>query len=452
MPSEQQQAKVGFKTINALGCGKVCQFFVNKGIWLLALPYYQMTLGIDPFLLGLIVTIPMLLATACTPLVGYFSDFVNRKHGTRKHLIFIASIICGTAYSLIWLVPEYWSEMAQLSYLFCLVLLFNFSGYFQSIPLMSLLYEVTKDSNLRTQIIALTTFYVKCCAFIYQWAYPLTQLSIWGGGSLGIKVVGWFIGLVLIGVMGIVPAIFLKKSPLQPTSTLKHTQFGLRRSLKHVFANKTFLCLLLVIFCQTFGIAISAQMDFYLLVYYMHDGNIADGAWWKGALSSLYAATGFLALYLVPKMAFAFGKKRAMQITFLLSAIGGFIKWFVYVPGATWELAIDALICTSSWTSIAVLVPSIIADLCDKEQAKTNFDLKGMFISVQAWVQRYSAILVLPISGIFLNAIGFNAHNGGAQTDSTIQLMRIFLTGGTVLFSVLALLAITYGYTPKKRN
>lgn len=54
----------------ALGQGYFTQFFAAQGIYILAVPYYQMTLGIDPFLLGLAMTLPLLLAGSLGPLVN----------------------------------------------------------------------------------------------------------------------------------------------------------------------------------------------------------------------------------------------------------------------------------------------------------------------------------------------------------------------------------------------
>lgn len=47
----------------ALGLGFFAIFFANQGIGILAIPFYQMTLAVDPFLLSLAMTIPVLLAS-----------------------------------------------------------------------------------------------------------------------------------------------------------------------------------------------------------------------------------------------------------------------------------------------------------------------------------------------------------------------------------------------------
>lgn len=51
----------------ALGSGFFAIFFVGHGIGALAIPYYQMTLGVDPFLLGLVLTIPVFFSALISP-------------------------------------------------------------------------------------------------------------------------------------------------------------------------------------------------------------------------------------------------------------------------------------------------------------------------------------------------------------------------------------------------
>jgi len=78
-----------------LGVGNIALFLINNGVTILALPYYQMTLGLDPFLLSLAITIPLLISAIIGPWVGYYSDHFKSRYGRRKPFIFLSSILCG---------------------------------------------------------------------------------------------------------------------------------------------------------------------------------------------------------------------------------------------------------------------------------------------------------------------------------------------------------------------
>ncbi len=81
-------------------------------------------------------------------------------------------------------------------------------------------------------------------------------------------------------------------------------------------------------------------MDYYLLVYFIADGDIAQGAIFKGWLSMAYAAFGFLTVPLIAALSSRVGKIKALQLIYILTLVGGACKWFIfYAPGLRLDLA-----------------------------------------------------------------------------------------------------------------
>jgi Na+/melibiose symporter-like transporter len=68
----------------ALGCGFFCLLFLEKACEILAVPFYQMTLGVDPFLFSIALTIPIIFSTLLSPWVGQLSDNFSSKYGRRR--------------------------------------------------------------------------------------------------------------------------------------------------------------------------------------------------------------------------------------------------------------------------------------------------------------------------------------------------------------------------------
>ena len=99
----------------------------------------------------------------------------------------------------------------------------------------------------------------------------------------------------------------------------------------------------------------------------------------------------------------------------------------------------DAVFCTAIWTAMTMLIPSMLADLCDDDELNQNKRREGLFVSVHNWVVNLSLAAALLISGLLLNIIGFDANNQSAQTVDSINAMRIILSLGTVVFSLLPL-------------
>jgi Na+/melibiose symporter-like transporter len=93
----------------ALGSGFFCLLFLDKACESLAIPFYQMTLGVDPFLFSIALTIPIILSAFLGPWVGHLSDNFYSRFGRRRPFLLISSWLSGILFGLMWMVPEQWS-------------------------------------------------------------------------------------------------------------------------------------------------------------------------------------------------------------------------------------------------------------------------------------------------------------------------------------------------------
>ncbi|WP_286133301.1 MFS transporter [Colwellia sp. UCD-KL20] len=422
-------------------------FFMRNGIWVLATPFFQMTLGVDPFLLSLSITIPLFIALFLGPFIGQLSDSMYRMRGTRDPLLITAALVCGISYGLLWMIPSDLPQEKILIYIFLLALIFQLFSSVYIIPLTSLMYEVSDDSYQRTRTLGFIAYYNKVCSILYHWAFPLAQLSLFGSLLLGVKVVGWFIGCVLIALLGMFPVWLLKNSQVPLKQNIKATPKvsrvrALQASLACVFGNTNFGLLMLVVLCQTCISGFSASMDYYLIVYYMFGGDVVEGAFWKGILSSSYSAMGFIAIPIITLTVKRFGNKKTLEIVFLFTMLGGLCKWFIFTPGNEWLLPFDAVLSSSVWLSMFVIIPSMIADLSEANRKETHLDRKGSFISIHTLGGKLGSAIAVICSGLALNLIGFDASSITPQTPDTLLSMRVILTFGTVLSSLTAFILI----------
>lgn len=437
---------VSLSKVNALGCGHIAIFFMRNGLWILATPFIQMTLGVDPFLLSLSIIVPLFIALFLGPVVGELSDTMYKVKGTRTPLLAISSVVCGIAYGCMWMVPADWPHNYILIYVFCLALIYQLFASVYIIPLTSVMYEVSENSYQRTRTLAMVAYYNKVCSVLYHWAFPIAQLSFFGSIFIGIKVVGWFIGLIFIILFGLVPVFAIKSDNVKPQiapkskETRSNQYFNLsniKASISCVVSNKNFALLMMIVFCQSCISGYAASMDYYLIVYYMFEGDVTVGSFWKGVLSSSYSIMGFLIIPVLTYLTRKRGAKQTLKLVFLFTMLGAVLKWFIFVPGNHWLLPFDAVFSGSIWLSMFVLLPSLIADLSEEDKKNTNHDRKGSFISIHTLGVKLSSALAVILSGYTLNIIGFDAAILGQQSDTTLMYMRIILTFGTLLSSVL---------------
>lgn len=419
----------------SLGAGYFTAFFLGQAIPVLAIPHYQMTLGVNPALLGILMAVPLFIASCFGVWFGHASDRFHSRFGRRRPFMFVASLITTLSYGFLWMPPESATATELMVYFGSLSLLFQLASVVYSISLNSLVYESSPNVQQRTALMGFTTYFVKAGSLCYQWVYPLSVFSF-AGIVLGVEGTGWLLAMVVFLLMGVMPVLTIRESN-QPSVKTEYLSFY--QSLKITLSNKSMIFILGLTLLQMGGSAYAVTMDYYLLVYQVFAGDIAQGAVAKGALSTAYAAVSILSVPLILKLVGRYGRLNTLCIIYIVNALGGILKWFLFVPGMGLWIVFDAILCGAIWSAMVILIPSMISELAQNQRMLTQISCSGIYSSIHGWILSLSAVLVLILSGFTLSAIGFDASLGGNQQHSTLLWMRYILVAGTVICSLFAL-------------
>jgi len=421
----------------ALGAGFFSLFFLEKASESLATPFYQMTLGVDPFLFSIALTLPILFSAFLGPWVGQISDTFTSKYGRRRPFILISAWLSALFFGIMWMVPEHWSTDSQLLYLFLTSLLFYTASIFYIVPLTSLSYEITHDVNDRIKVMEINSYFIKLASLSSWWLFPLATLSLFSSIFVGIKVVGWFIAIFVFGIIGTLPAAFVKEDAVEKKKTIAN-KFSLLENIKAIINVPLMRLVFILVFIQAGLAAYAAKMDYYVLVYYMFDGNISEGAVWKAVLSMGYAVIAAIYIPIVSWLSRTLGKLTALKYIFGLTAVGGIGKWFIYTPGVKWLLLLDPIFCSAIWTTMTIILPAIVAEASDQDKQNTEVCRAGGFAALHHWVFALSLMFALLVSGMSLNVIGFDANLGSSQPQNALISMKVILSLGTIIPSIVA--------------
>jgi GPH family glycoside/pentoside/hexuronide:cation symporter len=361
----------------------------------------------------------------------------------------VGALLQATAFGLIWMVPKGMSHASTIAYLVGTLLLFYTCFSIFSVPLMSLTYEMTPDYQERTRVSAFGGFFQKIGELTYSWTFWAANLAIFGTMLSGVRIIGWSIGIVVMGIVGMMPGIFVRERYYKKAAVQERVR--LMPAFKAAFSNRAFTVLLGLTVCQVLAGMLASNIDYYLLVYNICGGDIVEGTKWKGILSSAYAVFGMAMIYPVNWMANRYGKRTTLSVIFGLVLVGSVAKWIVFTPGNPWKILFDPLLCSPVWTALAVLTPSMLADVCDDDELQHGLRREGMLGSLFSWIQKTGYALAFFGSGLVLNLIGFDASHGGMQSASTILGMRLTLAGSTALWSVIAIWLLAYYPLTKAR-
>jgi GPH family glycoside/pentoside/hexuronide:cation symporter len=176
----------------------------------------------------------------------------------------------------------------------------------------------------------------------------------------------------------------------------------------------------------------------------MFQGDTQTGMIWKANLSLGYAVMGFITIPLLTAFSSRYSKRKALTLVYILFALSGIVKWFVFTPGSPIKIMLDPLIGAPIWIGIAMILPSMMADVCDEDERRHYKRREGMFGAMYSWVQKTGFSLAFLGAGVALNIVGFDEQLGGNQSPETILGIRIIFVGGVILTALLALFTLQF--------
>lgn len=421
----------------ALGAGSLAAFIGYTGIATLAIPVYQMTLGVNQVTLSIALAAPRLWEAFADPVMGNITDNFRSRWGRRRPFIAVGAVAMGVLYALIWMVSPGWSEPAKLAYFTLTSVLFYTAYTVFSVPYSSLTYEMTPDYHERTRVMACCSYFSKAGEFVYQWIYPASQLAIFATALIGIRCVGWMVGLGLLTGVGLLPAIFVRERFRETAVRRPRVEFW--RTIGDSFRSRPFVIVMGLVLLNIVMGMLASNVDHYVLVYYMYGGDIAVGSAWKAVLSSAYAIIGIAAIPAVVWLSRRIGKRQALIAIYALTSVGGAAKWFAFNPRHPWLILLDPLLCGPIWVAANVLLASMLADVCDEDELKSGQRREGMFGAMYSWVQKTAVSLSFLAAGVALTASGFDATLRGAQSLHTFTSMRLLLCASTIVPPIVAI-------------
>ncbi|MEM1164684.1 MAG: MFS transporter [Planctomycetota bacterium] len=477
------QDRVGLGEKLALGAGGFAKFFGEQGVKTIAIPVYQMTLAVNPMLLTIAMSIPRIWDAFSDPMMGNISDNWRSRHGRRRPFIFVGAILMGLSFALIWMVPTTWGHDAQLAYFLITSLVFFTCLTIFAVPFNSLTYELTADYHERTRIQAYPTFFSKIAEAGRDWVLPLaSMIGAWmiaigwvtaanagdgsGAGQIadesganliaGIPFVGWFVGIILMAGMGVLPALFVKER-FQSLVNTKHDEGDRVRfvpTLAQSLRSNAFRVLIGLTIFKIIAGMLASGLDYYVITYHMFAGDIATGTKWKAILSTGYAVVGFVSVFGMRWLASRYEKRTVLMVVYAMVVVGGVVKWFVFQPGhSPWWILLDPIMCGPIWVAVGMIMPSMLADICDEDELVSGQRREGMYGAIFTWINKSGASLSMLGMGVVLTVSGFAAERGGDQSEAAITVLRLALAGSTSLMAILAMIVLRwYPITEAKAN
>ncbi|MHB9036510.1 MAG: MFS transporter [Armatimonadota bacterium] len=137
------------------------------------------------------------------------------------------------------------------------------------------------------------------------------------------------------------------------------------------------------------------------------------------------------------------GKKLAMTLGLGFTGFGYLLIWWLFTPVNPWLQLIPFVFIGPAWNCCMIVLPSMLADICDVDELKTGLRREGMYGAINSWVMKMAIGAVTCITGVVVSLAGVNP-DAAAQTASTLLKMRLMFVGLPVFFMTAAVLASTF--------
>ena len=246
-----------------------------------------------------------------------------------------------------------------------------------------------------------------------------------------------------------VPAIFLKsKSTLdEDYSPLTFSNIGkslkeILQGFKEAFKLKPFrqLCIATFLIYNTFYTI--ASFSFFIVVYYLFNGNAEAAGIWPTLFGSLGAlVTTFVVIPIVASLSKLMGKKKAFMLSQGISILGYIMLWFLFIPGKPYMFIIALPFFSFGIGSLFTLMMSMTADVIDMDEINSGLRREGVFGAIYWWMVKFGFAIAGGLSGLILSVVGFNADIP-LQSEETLMGLRGFYSGFPILGTLTALLVM----------
>jgi GPH family glycoside/pentoside/hexuronide:cation symporter len=409
-------------------------------------------LGVNPALVGLVGAIPRIIDAISDPITGYFSDNLRTRWGRRRPLILFGAVTGGICYALMYQLYKGHSEGFYVLYFGVFQALYFIGFTCFSIPWIALGYEMTPDYHERTRLQGASNIVGQLPWFIAPWCWFIMHNQNWFPDIVyGGRVLAIIIGMIIVG-FGILPAIFnkeyfhdLPKPDVKGAWNVTKDFFGggfVTLKCKPFFK----LCMFTLLIFGGFMCA-SAFTIYVVFFYVFKNAPVLDQAYANGGLLlGIYGTFSALctmgAIYVTTWLSRKLGKRNTFFITIPISIIGYALKWVGYNPEHPYLLMIAAPFIAFGLGSLFTLVSSMVADVCDLDELRTDTRREGMFGAIYWWMVKVGVAASSLISGILLNMTGFKVTLGLNQTPQALLNMRLCDIGIPIVTSLAAIFVI----------
>ncbi len=445
MTEKNEKDSVGYKQKISWSTGALADCFMNNSLNMLAMPIYNMALGVPATVIGWAMGIPRLWDAFSDPLMGHISDNSRLRWGRRRPFIFLGTLLCTIFFALMWMPPTGLSIKALGHYFLILALCYYTAYTIFSVPWISLGLELTPDYNERTRVQAWRSFFNNVGGLLVASMWWLS-FKLGGGDQMrGLRIETLILGSIIL-ISGLVPAFFAKERVHEKGKPKVKLIPGFVTTIK----NRSFLLLAGLTLTVIIGIYLTGPFEAYLLSCHVYN-NQEQASRLHMIGNWFYQILSLLLIPLISFIATRIGKKQTLMIGIGLAILSYLVTWVAYTPRYPYLFLVCKLFAAPGLACVWILTNAMLADVCDEDELETGHRREGMYTAVYGWLVKLGYSFVFILCGYMATFSGYDPILKSEQPAAVIFKMRLLLTTvPTAILLIAGVMAALYSITEKK--
>jgi len=439
----------------AYAAGGAVEWFTGASIGALWMPVFNLGFGMSPALLGIVSAIHRIYDAFSDPIIGNISDNTRTRWGRRRPYIFVGSILTALVAPLLWRMPEGWSQTAMFAYLVLFGILLYTCTTIWAMSYNSLMLEMTPSYDERTRVAGYRTIAMKFGALLGTWILTFASSSWFadpqtGEADLvnGIQHISIWLSVGTIA-LGVLPAIFVKERYYAADAS-KQAKEPLLKGILDSLKLKPLWMLTGIVTLQVFGNGLVGALGFYINLFYVNDGKLANAAFIEGLKGSTAFIVGLAAVPFWIWVCERLDKKWTLMIIIGSGFIAAALNLICIRPDLPYLQIVPAVFYASVTASVWLILPSMMADVVDCDELRTHRRREGNINAIFSWFFKAGTTLSTAMSGFVLVWTGFDAAVGSQPREVLDRMFLLYITVPSFFYSIALALLWFYPLTRKK--
>ena len=415
--SDNRPVSIGRKV--AYGFGSVAFGVKSNGFDYFFLIFYSQVMGVSAYLVSLALMIALIVDALSDPLIGYLSDNTRSRWGRRHPFMYAAAIPASVAYYFVWNPPAGLQGDALFPYIVTLAILVRTLITVYEIPSSSLVAEMSDDYDERTSMLSYRYFFgwtggtlMGAFATIFILVPTATisngMFNVEGHGQVGAIAATVIFLAIMISALGTHKMI----PDLKPPPPARQMSVGLiYREVFETLASRSFLALFLAALFGAVASGVSTTLSFYFSTFFW--GFTTEQI---GLISLSVVISALMAFFISPAISKRLGKKRGAitigLMAFTVAPAPIFLRLLGLMP-ENGDPALFPLVLSIIVVDVALIIAyqtlssSMIADLVEEAEIKTQRRNEGVFFASVTFVRKVTQGIGAAVAGVLLTISQF---------------------------------------------